>query len=102
MTSRVFSPQYMLWLIATAAVCLTRRDTTQRVASGLVVVATALTSALFPWHYAQVSTDPDWPGTALLVLRNALVMAALGIGFHALNRRRRALPRDRRGSAACS
>ncbi|WP_159079150.1 glycosyltransferase 87 family protein [Plantactinospora sp. BC1] len=87
-TSRVFSPQYMLWLVAVAAVCLTRRDTTQRVASALIVVATALTSALFPWYYAQVSTDPAWPGTALLVVRNALVVAALGIGFRALTRRR--------------
>ncbi|GIG87413.1 glycosyltransferase 87 family protein [Plantactinospora endophytica] len=85
-TSRVFSPQYMLWLIGTAAVCLTRRDTTQRAASALVLVATVLTSALFPWYYAQVSTDPAWPGTALLVLRNALVVAALGIGFHTLTR----------------
>ncbi|RKR91985.1 uncharacterized protein DUF2029 [Micromonospora pisi] len=85
-TSRVFSPQYMLWLIGLAAVCLTRRDTTQRVACALVMVATALTSALFPWFYAQVSTDPDWPGTALLVIRNALVVAALGIGFHTLTR----------------
>ncbi|WP_203855979.1 glycosyltransferase 87 family protein [Plantactinospora mayteni] len=93
-TSRVLSPQYMLWLVGMAAVCLTRRDTTQRVASALVVVATALTSALFPWYYADVSTDPDWPGTALLVVRNALVVAALGIGFHALNRSRR--------PAACS
>ncbi|MEO3927157.1 glycosyltransferase 87 family protein [Micromonosporaceae bacterium B7E4] len=85
-TSRVFSPQYMLWLVGVAAVCLTRRDTTQRVASALIMVATALTSALFPWYYAQVSTDPDWPGTALLVVRNALVVTALGIGLHALAR----------------
>lgn len=85
-TSRVFSPQYMLWLIGLAAVCLTRRDTTQRVASALLMVATALTSALFPWFYAQVSTDPDWPGTTLLVIRNALIVTALGIGLHALIR----------------
>ncbi|MDW5322730.1 glycosyltransferase family 87 protein [Plantactinospora sp. KLBMP9567] len=88
-TSRVFSPQYMLWLIGVAAVCLTRRDTTQRVASALIMVATALTSALFPWYYAQVSTDPDWPGTVLLVVRNVVVVAALGTGFHALTRRAR-------------
>lgn len=91
-TSRVFSPQYMLWLIGLAAVCLTRRDTTQRVTSALVMVATALTSALFPWHYAQVSTDPAWPGTALLVIRNVLVVTALGVGSYALTRAGRTRP----------
>ncbi|WP_329100575.1 DUF2029 domain-containing protein [Micromonospora sp. NBC_01699] len=85
-TSRVFSPQYMLWLVGLAAVCLTRRDTTQRATSALIMVATGLTSVLFPWFYDQVSTDPSWPGSALLLVRNALVVAALGIGFRALLR----------------
>ncbi|MFK3983849.1 glycosyltransferase 87 family protein [Micromonospora sp. NPDC050397] len=91
-TSRVFSPQYMLWLIGVAAVCLSRRDTTQRVPSALLIVATALTSALFPWYYAQVSADPDWPGTALLVVRNALVVTALGVGLYTLTRGARTPP----------
>ncbi|WP_345074938.1 glycosyltransferase 87 family protein [Phytohabitans flavus] len=85
-TSRVFSPQYMLWLVGVAAVCLTRRDTTQRAASALIVVATLLTSALFPWYYEHVSTDPQWPGTVLLVLRNVVVVAALAAGAYGLSR----------------
>ncbi|WFE20665.1 MYXO-CTERM domain-containing protein [Solwaraspora sp. WMMD937] len=48
-TSRVLSPQYLLWLLGLAAVCLTRRDTTQRAPALLIVVATVLTSAYFPW-----------------------------------------------------
>ncbi|MFY1699692.1 glycosyltransferase 87 family protein [Solwaraspora sp. WMMA2101] len=51
-TSRVLSPQYLLWLLGLAAVCLTRRDTTQRVPAVLIVVSTALTGAYFPWFYA--------------------------------------------------
>ncbi|MEV4629373.1 glycosyltransferase family 87 protein [Micromonospora sp. NPDC049523] len=86
LTSRVFSPQYMLWLVGTAAVCLTRRDTTQRVSAVLILVATGLTSVLFPWFYEHVSADPYWQGTALLLVRNALVLLALGVGLGALTR----------------
>lgn len=86
LTSRVFSPQYMLWLVGVAAVCLTRRDTTQRVAAVLILVATGVTSVLFPWFYEHVSADPYWQGTALLLVRNALVVVALGVGFAALSR----------------
>ncbi|MFY1638124.1 glycosyltransferase 87 family protein [Solwaraspora sp. WMMB335] len=92
-TSRVFSPQYMLWLIGVSAVCLTRRDTTQRRTSLLIMVATALTSALFPWFYEQVSTDPQWPGTALLAARNSVVLVALGVGVRALSRAPSRMPR---------
>ncbi|MDG4765715.1 glycosyltransferase family 87 protein [Solwaraspora sp. WMMD406] len=86
-TSRVFSPQYLLWLIALAAVCLTRRDTTQRVPCALIVLATALTAAYFPWFYGDVIAEPAWPGTILLAVRNAVVVAATGIGLRRLLRR---------------
>lgn len=91
-TSRVLSPQYLLWLLALAAVCLTRRDTTQRVPAVLIVVATALTSAYFPWFYADVIGDPAWPGVALLAARNLVLLAATGIAFHRLLRQPVALP----------
>ncbi|MFV2087064.1 hypothetical protein [Micromonospora sp. LOL_021] len=61
-TSRVLSPQYLLWLLGLAAVCLTRRDTTQRPPALLIVVATVLTSAYFPWFYPDVIGAPGWPG----------------------------------------
>lgn len=86
-TSRVFSPQYLLWLIATAAVCLTRRDTSQRATSALIIAATVLTSAFFPWHYDQVTGEPAWPGSLLLVGRNVLVVIAVAVGLTALLRR---------------
>ncbi|WFE28044.1 glycosyltransferase family 87 protein [Solwaraspora sp. WMMD791] len=86
-TSRVLSPQYLLWLLGLAAVCLTRRDTTLRVPAVLIVVATALTSAYFPWFYADVIGDPAWPGVALLAARNLVLLAATGIAVHRLLRR---------------
>lgn len=86
-TSRVLSPQYLLWLLGLAAVCLTRRDTTQRVPAVLIVVATGLTSAYFPWFYADVISEPGWPGVALLTARNLVLLVATGIAAHRLLRR---------------
>jgi hypothetical protein len=86
-TSRVLSPQYLLWLLGLAAVCLTRRDTTQRVPAGLIVVATVLTSAYFPWFYADVISEPDWPGVVLLTARNLVLLVATGVAAHRLLRR---------------
>ncbi|WP_326553149.1 glycosyltransferase family 87 protein [Micromonospora sp. NBC_01813] len=93
-TSRVLSPQYLLWLLGLAAVCLTRRDTALRVPAALIVVATALTSAYFPWFYADVIGEPAWPGVALLAARNVVLLAATAIGFHRLLRRPGRQPLD--------
>ncbi|MFY1650634.1 glycosyltransferase 87 family protein [Solwaraspora sp. WMMB762] len=83
-TSRVLSPQYLLWLLGLAAVCLTRRDTTQRAPAVLIVGATVLTSTYFPWFYPDVIGTPGWPGAVLLAARNAVLVAAIVIGLHRL------------------
>ncbi|WP_436787245.1 glycosyltransferase 87 family protein [Yinghuangia sp. YIM S10712] len=74
-TSRVLSPQYMVWLIGLAAVCLTRRDTTQRPIAVLILLATPLTTWEFPiWFGPLMAGDPD--AIMVLLLRNALLVAA--------------------------
>jgi hypothetical protein len=79
-TSRVISPQYMIWLLGVAAVCLTSRYSSQRPVAALLVAASAVTSVEFPALYHQVMAV-TWIGTALLIVRNGLLAAAAVLSF---------------------
>ncbi|MFF2516818.1 glycosyltransferase 87 family protein [Streptomyces sp. NPDC058086] len=79
-TSRVISPQYMVWLLGLAAVCLTSRHTTQRPVAALVVVATAVSSVAYPALYGEV-IDSTWTGCLLMLIRNGLLTAAAVLSF---------------------
>ncbi|WP_438488430.1 glycosyltransferase 87 family protein [Streptomyces sp. S186] len=74
-TSRVISPQYLLWLVGLAAVCLTVRASRQALPAALVLPAAGLTLLEFPVGFADVVAG-DTRGIALLVLRNGLLVAA--------------------------
>ncbi|EFL15538.1 glycosyltransferase family 87 protein [Streptomyces sp. C] len=74
-TSRVISPQYMIWLLGLAAVCLTSRNTTQRPVAWLLVAANALTTLIFPVWYADILATSAL-GTVLLCVRNGLLLYA--------------------------
>lgn len=79
-TSRVISPQYMVWLLGLAAVCLTSRHTTQRPVAALVVAATAVSSIAYPALYGEV-IDSTWTGCLLMLIRNGLLVAAAVLSF---------------------
>ncbi|MBV7698974.1 glycosyltransferase family 87 protein [Streptomyces sp. TRM70350] len=79
-TSRVISPQYMIWLLGLAAVCLTSRHTTQRPVAVLLVAATAVSAVAYPGLYAEV-VHSTWTGCALMVVRNGLLAAAAALSF---------------------
>ncbi|MFG3016966.1 glycosyltransferase 87 family protein [Streptomyces sp. NPDC048254] len=74
-TSRVISPQYMIWLLGLAAVCLTSRHTTQRPVAALIVTATALSAVAYPTFYAEV-VHGTWTGCLLMLARNGLLATA--------------------------
>ncbi|MFE6401283.1 glycosyltransferase 87 family protein [Streptomyces alboflavus] len=74
-TSRVISPQYMLWLVGVAAVCLASRGSRMGWPCGLVLVATFVTFLEFPLWFAHVVAS-DALGVTLLVVRNGLLVAA--------------------------
>ncbi|MEU7069720.1 glycosyltransferase 87 family protein [Streptomyces narbonensis] len=74
-TSRVISPQYMVWLLGLAAVCLTSRRTVMRPAALLLLPAAALSSLAYPVLYAEVLEGAP-SGLAVMVVRNALLLAA--------------------------
>ncbi|WP_244178575.1 glycosyltransferase 87 family protein [Streptomyces rubellomurinus] len=74
-TSRVISPQYLVWLVGVAAVCLTVRGSSQRPVALLILLACPLTLAEFPTMFTQVlASDPG--AIALLGTRNLLLLAA--------------------------
>ncbi|KPI19960.1 Protein of unknown function DUF2029 [Actinobacteria bacterium OK074] len=88
-TSRVISPQYMVWLVGLAAVCLTSRHTTQRPAAALILAATAVSSVIYPGYYGLV-VHSTWAGCGLMVVRNGLLAGAAVLSFVRLWRSTRA------------
>ncbi|MGW6914021.1 glycosyltransferase 87 family protein [Kitasatospora sp. NPDC054939] len=74
-TSRVISPQYLVWLIGAAAVCLTVRGTSQRPVALLLLIAAPLTLMEFPVLFGQVVQSQPW-GVTTLAARNVLLIAA--------------------------
>ncbi|MFD3566304.1 glycosyltransferase 87 family protein [Streptomyces sp. NPDC058667] len=74
-TSRVISPQYMIWLLGLAAVCLTSRKTVMRPVALLLLPAAALSSLAYPVLYDEVIAGTT-QGLAVMVLRNGLLLAA--------------------------
>ncbi|MFD9610970.1 glycosyltransferase 87 family protein [Streptomyces sp. NPDC004288] len=74
-TSRVISPQYMIWLLGLAAVCLTSRHTVMRPVALLLLPAAALSSLAYPVLYDEVVAGTP-TGLTVMVLRNGLLLAA--------------------------
>ncbi|MCT9934705.1 DUF2029 domain-containing protein [Planotetraspora sp. A-T 1434] len=84
-TSRVLSPQYLVWVVGVAAVVLTlprtRPGPSQRPAAWLVLAATLLTGIMYPWIEEDYSWRGDLPGTLVLVARNLVLLAAAVVSF---------------------
>jgi len=80
---KVVSPQFLLWLVPLAAVVRGRCGLT---VCGLLAVACVLTQLVYPWKYEEL-VDDDTGVVALLVVRNALLIAVAAILGGALWRR---------------
>jgi hypothetical protein len=78
-SSRVISPQYMLWLVGLAAACMVLRESVMALPAAFVVLATAVTLLEFPGGFGHVVTS-DAQGITLLVVRNGLLVAATVTG----------------------
>ncbi|MEW2618633.1 glycosyltransferase 87 family protein [Streptomyces sp. NPDC048106] len=90
-TSRVISPQYMVWLLGLAAVCLTSRHTGQRPVAALVLAASALSTVVYPLCYGLV-IEGSWAGCLLMLGRNGTLAAAAALSFVRLWQTTGALP----------
>lgn len=94
LTSRVLSPQYMIWLMGVAAVVLVVPGSGQRPAAWLLLAATLLTGVMYPWFEEDYSWKGELQGTLILVARNLVFLAAAIVSFVRLWRstsRRRSL-----------
>ncbi|WP_327428093.1 glycosyltransferase 87 family protein [Streptomyces sp. NBC_01236] len=74
-TSRVISPQYMVWLVGLAAVCLCFRGSRMALPVGLVLAACFVTVLEFPVWFSHVVSS-DRLGITLLFARNGLLVIA--------------------------
>lgn len=82
-TSRVISPQYLVWLVGLGAVCRCFRASRMRVPVALVLAATPLTALEFPLLFADVVASTPF-GITLLFVRNGLLVAATLLAARAL------------------
>ena len=76
----VFSPQYLVWLIALGAVVVSRKDTPFRRAALTLVPVATVTAFLFPFLYTDMLAG-DATALTLLWLRN---LGVLGVGLWGL------------------
>ncbi|WP_344604903.1 glycosyltransferase family 87 protein [Sporichthya brevicatena] len=92
-TSRVISPQYMVWLVGLGAVCALhfgpRGTSLMRLPLALVLVATALTCIEYPYWFDEL-LNAEREAVLLVTVRNVLLVAAAVIGASRLWRSTRA------------
>lgn len=82
-TSRVVSPQYMVWLVGVAAVCAASRSSVMRAPTVLVLCATGLSTVEYPYWFGElVSGQPS--GILLVTVRNLLLVSAALLGCYRL------------------
>ncbi|MFF3912462.1 glycosyltransferase 87 family protein [Streptomyces sp. NPDC001852] len=74
-TSRVISPQYLVWLIGLAAVCVSYRASRMGAPALMVAAASFVTVLEFPLGFLHVVLS-DRYGVLLLLVRNGLLVAA--------------------------
>jgi hypothetical protein len=76
-TGRVFSPQFIVWLLATAAVLFSVRPRVALWAGPLLLAIVVMTAVGYPLAFDLLREGERWPAL-LLVYRNAAVIA-LGV-----------------------
>lgn len=73
-TSRVFSPQYSVWIVGVAAAAsVDPRSRLRRVTITLIAMS-ALTAVLFPWLYGSL-LETDWYAVVVQITRLGLLLA---------------------------
>lgn len=92
-TSRVISPQYMVWMVGLGAVCALhfgpRGTSVMRLPVVLVLVATALSCVEYPYWFDEL-LNAERGAVLLVTLRNVLLIGAAVIGASRLWRSTRA------------
>jgi len=79
-TSRVLSPQYMIWVFGLLAVCAFNPQKNFRVIAILIGISTFLGQLIYPWLYAQLQLG-FVTVVALHTIRILTLLAATGIAW---------------------
>jgi Glycosyltransferase family 87 len=82
-TSRVLSPQYLVWLLALGAACLTVSSSSQRKVAWCLVGCAALTQLDYPFLYDQHRAGV-WYANAVVLGRNAVLIGLTVMSLRAL------------------
>lgn len=85
-TSRVYSPQFNVWLVGLAAVALLDPRSRLRTVVAIVIVASMLTQVVYPWSATQLVTG-DVLTVAVQALRIVGLLVAAALGLRAILRR---------------
>ena len=72
-SSRVFSPQYDIWIVGLGAACIADPRTRLRKVVIALIVMSAVTSVIFPWAYGSLMETAPY-AVALQVIRIALLV----------------------------
>jgi Glycosyltransferase family 87 len=96
--STVFSPQFILWMLAPGAAALCSTGTSLRMPVLLLVPIAALTQWLYPFEYGHLLAV-DARGLLLLALRDLLVLASASLAFVLLWKNRNSKNRSTSGLA---
>jgi hypothetical protein len=84
-TSRVYSPQFNVWLVGLAAVALLDPRSRLRTVAALVVAVSILTQVVYPWSATQLVTA-DTVTVLVQALRITGLLAATALGLAAILR----------------
>ncbi|MGW0129861.1 hypothetical protein [Streptomyces sp. NPDC003299] len=90
-TSRVLSPQYLIWLLGLSAACLAARHTVQRPVTVLIALAAVASIVVYPVLYRDVILGTT-TGAVLMLVRNGLLVTAAVWSFVRLWRATRPAP----------
>ncbi len=82
-TSRVLSPQYLVWVLALGAACLTVRSSSQRTVAWCLVACATLTQLDYPFLYDEHKAGLWYAGLVVLA-RNAFLVAVTVMSLRAL------------------
>jgi hypothetical protein len=74
-TSRVFSPQFMIWAVGLAAVGTSWRTSGLRIPARIILAACGFTLVLYPFTYWN-AINSTWSAIVTLAVRDGLLVAA--------------------------
>jgi hypothetical protein len=85
-TSRVYSPQFNVWLIGIGAAAMLDPATRQRVTVAVVIAISLVTQVVYPWSATQLVTG-EVTGIGAQAVRVVLLVTAVVLGLRAIRRR---------------